>query len=96
MPDTDSARDARVKHLNKSGAFPPVVLEPFQKTQPIIAKASPSHILLTCHAITLAGIQSATSGDVQGKKFKENATANAEAVTPVCALDLRCRYLRLF
>ena len=96
MPDTDSARDARGKHLNKSGALLPVVLEPPQKTQPIIAKASPSHILLTCHAITLAGIQSATSGDVHGKFFKENATANAEAVTPVRALDLCCRYLRLF
>jgi len=54
--------------------------------RPIIAKASPSHFVLTCHAITLAGIQSASSGDVDGKYFEKNATANAEAVTPVRAV----------
>ena len=54
-----------------------------QQPRPIIAKASPSHFVLTCHAITLAGIQSASSGDVDGKYFEKNATANAEAVTPV-------------
>lgn len=51
-----------------------------------ISKASPSHFVLACHALTLAGIQGAAKGDVQGKNFKENATKNAEAVTPVCPL----------
>ena len=58
---------------------------PPQQPQPTIAKASPSHIVLTCHAITLASIQSASSGDVNEKNFQNNATANAEAVTPVRA-----------
>ena len=71
---------------------------PPQQPQPTIAKASPSHIVLTCHAITLASIQSASSGDVNEKNFwcpeldyarlgagQKNATANTEAVTPVRA-----------
>jgi len=50
-------------------------------------KASPAHVLLAGHALTLAAIQGAAKGHLRG--FKEDAVANAEAVTPLGALVLR-------
>ena len=44
-----------------------------------IVKANPSHILVSGHALTLAGIQFAASDG----KYQENAVANADAVSPV-------------
>jgi len=50
-------------------------------------KANPGHLLLSCHAFTLAAIDSVLSADFD--KFDDKVTANAEAVTPVGAALLR-------
>lgn len=62
-----------------------VVLDAPQSSEPKILKASPSHLILACHALSLASIQGLTSGDVGSKQFRQNAAANAQAVTPVCS-----------
>ena len=51
------------------------------------SKASPSHMVLAGHACVLAAIQGTTKCDMQ--RFRQDAAANAEAVTPVGALLLR-------
>ena len=50
-------------------------------------KANPGHLLLSCHAFTLAAIDSVLNADFD--KFDDKVTANAEAVTPVGAAMLR-------
>ena len=50
-------------------------------------KASPSHLVLAGHALTLATLQGAAKGDYS--TFESDAAANAKAVTPVGAELLR-------
>jgi hypothetical protein len=50
-------------------------------------KANPGHLFLSCHAFTLAALESVWNADFE--KFDEKVTANAEAVTPVGAAVLR-------
>ena len=50
-------------------------------------KANPGHLLLSCHAFTLAALESVWQADFD--KFDDKVTANAEAVTPVGAALLR-------
>jgi hypothetical protein len=50
-------------------------------------KANPGHLLLSCHAFTLAALDSVWHSDFD--KFDDKVTANAAAVTPVGAALLR-------
>jgi len=49
--------------------------------------ASPGHILMSCHAFTLAALESVYTADYTN--FDKKVAANAEAVTPVGAAVLR-------
>jgi len=78
-------------YANSSGAQHqlalPVVPAQGPKEQTKAFKANPGHLLLSCHAFTLAAIDSVIKADFA--KFDEKVTANAEAVTPVGAAVLR-------
>ena len=65
------------------------LVAPVLKEEPArpIAKASPSHILTAGHACALAAIQGAVKHDFTD--FKEDATKNAESISPVGALVVR-------
>ena len=57
-----------------------------------MSKASPSHIIIAGHACTLAAVQCARKGTFTG--FRDQATSNAAAVTPVGAWLLAGMLLR--
>jgi len=52
-----------------------------------VCVATPGHLVMGCHAFTLAAIQGVVKGDFIN--FTENAAKNAEAVTPVGAFLIR-------
>eukprot|EP00961_Rhodomonas_salina_P195542 2639908-Rhodomonas_salina.3 len=65
--------------LERSGALP--------RQNDVVVKPTLGHFLLAAHACTLAGLQAVYKGDL--KDFKEDAIANADAVTPVGGMLLR-------
>ena len=66
-------------------AVAPLMQEEAKDNKP--HKANPGHLLLSCHAFTLAALESVWNADFD--KFDDKVTANAEAVTPVGAALLR-------
>jgi len=57
-----------------------------------VANATPGHIMMATHAVTLAAIQGVIRGDfIKGdfSQFQKNAVKNAESVTPVGAFMIR-------
>ena len=52
-----------------------------------VSAATPGHFVVASHALTLAAIQGALKGDF--KNFKQDATKNAEAMTPVGGFVVR-------
>ena len=69
-----------------AAAVPTCAYAPSHKDQALF-KANPSHLLMSCHAVALATLESVWAGDFS--QLEDKATANAQAVTPVGAVMLR-------